>query len=106
MRSVWPARCSGRGGTLREYSSSACRRRSFGAPANRSTMRRSFGGVLVSLMPRYRNRAVRTFRPCQEAPMAGVENDSSPQLAEYAHPEKLVTADWLEAHLDDPNVVI
>jgi thiosulfate/3-mercaptopyruvate sulfurtransferase len=38
--------------------------------------------------------------------MAGVENDSSPQLAEYAHPEKLVTADWLEAHLDDPNVVI
>jgi thiosulfate/3-mercaptopyruvate sulfurtransferase len=38
--------------------------------------------------------------------MAAVENDPSPQLAEYAHPEKLVTADWLEAHLDDPNVVI
>src|SRR5437588_2779351 len=35
-----------------------------------------------------------------------VENDPSPQLAEYAHPEKLVTADWLAAHLDDPNVVI
>jgi thiosulfate/3-mercaptopyruvate sulfurtransferase len=38
--------------------------------------------------------------------MAAVENDPSPELAEYAHPEKLVTADWLEAHLDDPNVVI
>jgi thiosulfate/3-mercaptopyruvate sulfurtransferase len=35
-----------------------------------------------------------------------VENDPSPQLAEYAHPERLVTADWLAAHLDDPNVVI
>jgi thiosulfate/3-mercaptopyruvate sulfurtransferase len=38
--------------------------------------------------------------------MAAVENDPSPELAEYAHPEKLVTADWLAAHLDDPNVVI
>src|ERR671939_544621 len=38
--------------------------------------------------------------------MSAVENDPSPQLAEYAHPEKLVTAEWLEAHLDDPNVVI
>jgi thiosulfate/3-mercaptopyruvate sulfurtransferase len=38
--------------------------------------------------------------------MPAVENDPSPQLAEYAHPEKLVTADWLAAHLDDPNVVI
>src|SRR5438067_6057087 len=35
-----------------------------------------------------------------------VENDPSPELAEYAHPEKLVTADWLTAHLDDPRVVI
>jgi len=35
-----------------------------------------------------------------------VENDPSPELAEYAHPEKLVTADWLAARLDDPNVVI
>jgi thiosulfate/3-mercaptopyruvate sulfurtransferase len=35
-----------------------------------------------------------------------VENDPSPQLADYAHPEKLVTADWLAAHIDDPNVVI
>jgi thiosulfate/3-mercaptopyruvate sulfurtransferase len=38
--------------------------------------------------------------------MAAVENDPSPELAEYAHPEKLVTADWLAAHLDDPDVVI
>jgi thiosulfate/3-mercaptopyruvate sulfurtransferase len=38
--------------------------------------------------------------------MAAVENDPSPELAEYAHPELLVTADWLEAHLDDPNIVI
>ena len=35
-----------------------------------------------------------------------VENDPSPELAEYAHPEKLVTTEWLAAHLDDPNVVI
>src|ERR687898_482385 len=35
-----------------------------------------------------------------------VDNDPSPRLAEYAHPERLVTADWLAAHLDDPDVVI
>jgi thiosulfate/3-mercaptopyruvate sulfurtransferase len=35
-----------------------------------------------------------------------VENDPSPRLAEYAHPERLVTAEWLAAHLDDPDVVI
>ncbi|HEV7720759.1 MAG TPA: rhodanese-like domain-containing protein, partial [Iamia sp.] len=35
-----------------------------------------------------------------------VENDPSPDLAEYAHPEMLVTADWVQAHLDDPDVVI
>jgi thiosulfate/3-mercaptopyruvate sulfurtransferase len=38
--------------------------------------------------------------------MPAVEYDPSPELADYAHPEKLVTADWLAAHLDDPNVVI
>ena len=38
--------------------------------------------------------------------MPAVEYDPSPELAEYAHPEKLVTADWLAAHLDDPNIVI
>src|SRR5688572_24382009 len=67
-------------------------------------MRCSLGGVMVSLMPRYRNRAVPTA--CQEVPMPAVENDPSPQLAEYAHPEMLVTADWLAAHLDDPDLVI
>ncbi|HEY4408474.1 MAG TPA: sulfurtransferase [Acidimicrobiia bacterium] len=35
-----------------------------------------------------------------------VDNDPSPQLTEYVHPEKLVTADWLAAHLDDPRIVI
>ena len=38
--------------------------------------------------------------------MPAVEYDPSPELAEYAHPEKLVTAEWLAAHLDDPNIVI
>ena len=38
--------------------------------------------------------------------MPAVEYDPSPELAAYSHPEKLVTADWLAAHLDDPNVVI
>ena len=38
--------------------------------------------------------------------MPAVENDPSPRLAEYAYPEMLVTADWLAAHLDDPNIVI
>src|SRR5918996_5952083 len=38
--------------------------------------------------------------------MPAVEYDPSPELANYTHPEKLVTADWLAAHLDDPNVVI
>jgi len=35
-----------------------------------------------------------------------VQNDPSPDLADYAHPDMLVTADWLEAHLDDPDVVV
>src|ERR1044072_1691096 len=38
--------------------------------------------------------------------MAAVANDPSPQMAAEGHPAKLVPADWLEAHLDDPNVVI
>src|SRR3990170_1418348 len=38
--------------------------------------------------------------------MPAVEYDPSPELANYAHPEKLVTADWLADHLDDPDVVI
>ncbi|HEV2067836.1 MAG TPA: rhodanese-like domain-containing protein, partial [Thermomicrobiales bacterium] len=28
----------------------------------------------------------------------------APHFAEYAHPEVLVTTEWLAEHLDDPNV--
>jgi thiosulfate/3-mercaptopyruvate sulfurtransferase len=35
-----------------------------------------------------------------------VANDPNPKLAEYAHPERLVTTAWLAEHLDDPNVVV
>lgn len=35
-----------------------------------------------------------------------VPNDPNPKLAEYAHPERLVTTDWLAEHLDDPAVVV
>ena len=33
-------------------------------------------------------------------------NDEDPKLAAYAHPERLVTTDWLEKHLDDPDLVV
>ncbi len=32
--------------------------------------------------------------------------DTDPTIAEYAHPEKLVTTQWVADHADDPNVVI
>ena len=32
--------------------------------------------------------------------------DPSPTLSAYAHPERLVTADWLSAHLGSPGLVI
>ena len=32
--------------------------------------------------------------------------DASEKFAEYAHPEKLVSTEWLAAHLDDPSVVV
>jgi len=32
--------------------------------------------------------------------------DTAEKLAGYAHPEKLVTTEWLAAHLDDPGVVV
>lgn len=35
-----------------------------------------------------------------------VANDPDPKLAEYAHPERLVTTAWVADHLDDPAVVI
>jgi thiosulfate/3-mercaptopyruvate sulfurtransferase len=35
-----------------------------------------------------------------------VEVDTAPQFAEFAHPERLVSGDWLEAHLGDPGLVV
>jgi thiosulfate/3-mercaptopyruvate sulfurtransferase len=35
-----------------------------------------------------------------------VPSDPAPDLAAYAHPERLVTTAWLADHLDDPDVVI
>jgi len=35
-----------------------------------------------------------------------VEVDTTPKFAEYAHPERLVSTDWVAAHLDTPGVVI
>jgi thiosulfate/3-mercaptopyruvate sulfurtransferase len=35
-----------------------------------------------------------------------VEHDPSPELTAYSHPEMLVTADWLQEHLDDPDLVV
>ena len=32
--------------------------------------------------------------------------DTDPKLAEYAHPEKLVTTEWLAERLDDPGLVV
>src|SRR6187200_726343 len=32
--------------------------------------------------------------------------DTDSKLAEYAHPEKLVTTAWLAEHLDDPGLVV
>ncbi|HLR98554.1 sulfurtransferase [Mycolicibacillus parakoreensis] len=35
-----------------------------------------------------------------------VPTDPSPALQSYAHPERLVTADWLSAHLNQPGLVV
>lgn len=35
-----------------------------------------------------------------------VESDSHEKFQGYAHPEKLVSTEWLAAHLDDPAVVV
>jgi thiosulfate/3-mercaptopyruvate sulfurtransferase len=32
--------------------------------------------------------------------------DENPTFSQYAHPERLVSTDWLAAHLDDPDVVV
>ena len=36
----------------------------------------------------------------------GVAADPAEQLQGYAHPDRLVTTEWLAEHLDDPNVVV
>ena len=33
-------------------------------------------------------------------------NDDAAKFGDYAHPEKLVSTDWLAAHLDDPGLVV
>jgi thiosulfate/3-mercaptopyruvate sulfurtransferase len=35
-----------------------------------------------------------------------IEPDTSPKFAQYAHPERLVTGEWLEAHLGQPGLVV
>ncbi|AJM77659.1 sulfurtransferase [Rathayibacter toxicus] len=35
-----------------------------------------------------------------------VELDPSPKFASYAHPERLVSGEWLEEHLDTPGLVV
>ena len=34
------------------------------------------------------------------------EFDAAPKLAAYAHPERLVTTEWLAAHLGEPGLVV
>lgn len=38
--------------------------------------------------------------------IGAVPHDDDPRLFEYAHPERLVTTDWLAKYLDDPRVVV
>ena len=35
-----------------------------------------------------------------------VEFDQDPKIQAYAHPERLVTTEWLQAHLGDPGLVV
>ncbi|MGV8895975.1 MAG: sulfurtransferase [Rhodoglobus sp.] len=35
-----------------------------------------------------------------------VHNDPAEQFTQFAHPERLVSGDWLEAHLGDPGLVV
>jgi thiosulfate/3-mercaptopyruvate sulfurtransferase len=38
--------------------------------------------------------------------MMAVGVDASPKFAEYAHPERLVSTQWLQEHLEDPGLVV
>ncbi|MCA1671231.1 MAG: sulfurtransferase, partial [Actinobacteria bacterium] len=35
-----------------------------------------------------------------------LDHDDDPKLADYAHPERLVTTEWLSRHLDEPDLAI
>ncbi len=35
-----------------------------------------------------------------------VAHDPNPDFQQYAHPDKLVSTDWLAEHLDDPSIVV
>src|SRR5688572_2270129 len=41
-----------------------------------------------------------------EGTIMAVAPDPASELMGYAHPERLVTTEWLAAHLDDPDVVV
>ena len=38
--------------------------------------------------------------------MTSSEREPDPKLDQYAHPERIVSTEWLAAHLDDPDVVV
>ena len=38
--------------------------------------------------------------------MAVDPDTTDPKFAEYAHPERLVSTEWVAQHLEDPQVVI
>jgi thiosulfate/3-mercaptopyruvate sulfurtransferase len=44
-------------------------------------------------------------RQAKEQPVTA-SYDPDPALQSYAHPERLVSTDWLQEHLDDPEVVV
>lgn len=45
-------------------------------------------------------------RPVTESTAEAVGYDDDPRLRQYAHPERLVTTDWLAEHLDHPMVAV
>src|SRR3954451_889769 len=42
----------------------------------------------------------------EENPVMSLPLDPDPKLAEYVHPERLVTTAWLAEHLGDPTLVV
>jgi len=41
-----------------------------------------------------------------QEPFMSVVAEENQKFSEYAHPEKLVSTDWVSQHLDDPNIVV